>query len=163
MRLFYFALLAAARVTAPALAQAPTGTVKAIQPGLFEVAGPRVNEAVAAGVQKMAVVTDEGSHLIIVQSPWGYSYFGWPQPEAGGLYDRGRQARRRRDDRRLASTTPTRPTTRRRSRVSLGTRSRARCRTRHSPRVPAAESRASFAGWQPGTGRASGSHEPALT
>ena len=79
MRFLYFALLAAALVTAPALAQAPAGTVKAIQPGLFEVAGPRVNEAVAAGVQKITAVTGKGGRSITVQSPWGYSYFGWPK------------------------------------------------------------------------------------
>ena len=79
MRFVYFALLAAALVAAPAFAQTPASTVKAIQPGLFEVAGPRVNEAVAAGVQKITAVTGKGGRSITVQSPWGYSYFGWPK------------------------------------------------------------------------------------
>ena len=50
-----------------------------MQPGLFEVAGPRVNEAVAAGVQKITATTGKGWRAIVVQSPWGYSYFGWPK------------------------------------------------------------------------------------
>jgi hypothetical protein len=69
-----------AEVGARAPAAAPAaGTVKAVQPGLFEVAGPRVNEAVAAGVQKITATTDKGWRAITVQSPWGYSYFGWPK------------------------------------------------------------------------------------
>ena len=43
------------------------------------MAGPRVNEAVAAGVQKITAVTGKGGRSITVQSPWGYSYFGWPK------------------------------------------------------------------------------------
>ncbi len=79
MRFLHLALLAAAFVTAPALAQTPTGTVKAIQPGLFEVAGPRVNEVMAAGIQKITATPGQGSHSIHVQSPWGDSFYGWPK------------------------------------------------------------------------------------
>lgn len=64
---------------APAAAPAAAVTVKAVQPGLFEVAGPRVNEAVAAGVQKITATTGKGWRSITVQSPWGYSYFNWPK------------------------------------------------------------------------------------
>ena len=53
--------------------------MKAVQPGLFEVAGPRVNEAVAVGIQKITATPGKGWRSIIVQSPWGYSYFGWPK------------------------------------------------------------------------------------
>jgi hypothetical protein len=93
MRKVHLVLLAAAVVANAAIAQAPAplagkapvaappaaGTVKAVQPGLFEVAGPRVNEAVAAGVQKITATTGKGWRSITVQSPWGYSYFGWPK------------------------------------------------------------------------------------
>jgi hypothetical protein len=80
MRKLCLVLLAAAVVGDAALAQAPAaGTVKAIQPGLYEVAGPRVNDAVAAGIQKITAVTGKGWRSITVQSPWGYSYFGWPK------------------------------------------------------------------------------------
>ena len=85
MRKLHLVFLAAAVATGSALAQTPvatapaTGTVKAVQPGLFEVAGPRVNEAVAAGVQKITATTGKGWRSITVQSPWGYSYFGWPK------------------------------------------------------------------------------------
>ena len=37
-------------------AAAPARTVKAIQPGLLEVTGPRVNDAVGAGIQKITAV-----------------------------------------------------------------------------------------------------------
>jgi len=85
MRKLHLILLVAAVVANAALAQAPAaaptaaGSVKAVQPGLFEVAGPRVNEAVAAGVQKITATTNTGGRSITVQSPWGYSYFGWPK------------------------------------------------------------------------------------
>ena len=42
-----------AQTAAPA---APAATVKALQPGLLEVTGPRVNEVVAAGIQKIAAL-----------------------------------------------------------------------------------------------------------
>jgi hypothetical protein len=55
------------------------GTVKAVQPGLLEVTGPRVNEVVAAGIQKITATPGKGARSIAVQSPWGNSYFGWPK------------------------------------------------------------------------------------
>jgi hypothetical protein len=96
MRKFHFALLAAAVVTGPALAQAPapapaktpakaavtapaSGTVKAVQPGLFEVAGPRVNEVIGAGIQKITATPGKGGRSIAVQSPWGFSFHAWPK------------------------------------------------------------------------------------
>jgi len=65
-----------AQTTAPAPAKAPT--VKAIQPGLFEVAGPRVNEAIVAGITKIQATPGKGWRAIHVSSPWGDSYHGWP-------------------------------------------------------------------------------------
>jgi hypothetical protein len=101
MRKLYIALLAAVVVTGTALAQtpapapapakappaataapaaaAPAGTVKAIQPGLLEVSGPRVNEVQAAGIKKITATPGKGSRAIVVESPWGYSYFGFPK------------------------------------------------------------------------------------
>ena len=89
MRKLYVVLLAGAVVICAAVAQitaeaaaamAPAGgTVKAVQPGLFEIAGPRFNEAVAAGIQKITAAPGKGWRSITVQSPWGYSYFGWPK------------------------------------------------------------------------------------
>ena len=58
----------------PAPAPAPTRTVKAVQPGLLEVTGPRVNEAAAAGIQKITATASK----IEVHSPWGNINFGWP-------------------------------------------------------------------------------------
>jgi hypothetical protein len=55
------------------------GTIKAVQPGLFEVAGPRVNEVMGAGIQKITATPGKGVRSIAVQSPWGESYFGWPK------------------------------------------------------------------------------------
>jgi hypothetical protein len=94
MRKLHLALLAAAVVAAPALAQTPApastpakpaatapaaGTVKAIQPGLFEVAGPRVNEVMAAEIQSITATPGKGGRSIHVRSPWGDSYYGWPK------------------------------------------------------------------------------------
>ena len=85
MRKLHLALLAAAVIASPALAQAPataapaTRTVKAIQPGLFEVAGPRVNEVIAAGIQSITATPGQGGRSIHVHSPWGDSYYGWPK------------------------------------------------------------------------------------
>ncbi len=94
MRKMHLALLAAAVVAGAALAQAPApapakapattttaaGTVvKAVQPGLFEVAGPRVNDVVAVGIQKITATPGKGGRSIAVQSPWGNSYWGWPK------------------------------------------------------------------------------------
>ena len=95
MRKLHLALLAAAVITVPALAQTPapapaaakapaatapaTGTVKAIQPGLFEVAGPRVNDVMAAEITSITATPGKGGRSIHVRSPWGDSYYGWPK------------------------------------------------------------------------------------
>ena len=60
---------------AAAAAAAPT-TVKAVQPGLLEAAGPRVTEVAAAGIQKISAPAGKS---VSVQSPWGASTFGWPK------------------------------------------------------------------------------------
>jgi hypothetical protein len=72
------AQLAVAQTAAPA-APAPKVTVKAVQPGLFEVAGPRVTEVAAAGVRKITATTRTGIRAITVESDYGVSYFGWPK------------------------------------------------------------------------------------
>jgi hypothetical protein len=92
MRKLHLALIAAAVVSGLAFAQTPAstpakppamasggGTVKAVQPGLFEVAGPRVNEVIAAGIEKITATPGKGRHSIAVQSPWGDSFYGWPK------------------------------------------------------------------------------------
>ena len=93
MRKLQLALLAAAVVTASAFAQTPApapakapaamapggGTVKAVQPGLFEVAGPGVNDVIAAGIEKITATPGKGRRSIAVQSPWGDSSYGWPK------------------------------------------------------------------------------------
>jgi hypothetical protein len=48
-------------------------------PGSRLCQGPRVNEAVAAGIQRITATTGKGDRSIVVQSPWGASYFGWPK------------------------------------------------------------------------------------
>jgi hypothetical protein len=63
----------------PAPAPAPPRTVKAVQPGLLEVTGPRVNEALAAGILKITATPGKGAKSIETQSPWGNIYFGWPK------------------------------------------------------------------------------------
>jgi len=61
----------------------PTGTttrsIKAVQPGLYEVAGPRVREAVEAGILKITAAPGKGGKSIEVHSPWGNIYFDWPK------------------------------------------------------------------------------------
>jgi hypothetical protein len=93
MRKLHLALLAAAVASGAALAQTPApapakapaatapaaGTVKAVQPGLFEVAGPRVNEVMAAGIQTITATPGKGGRSIYVHSPWGDSFYGWPK------------------------------------------------------------------------------------
>ena len=85
MRKLPLALLAAAVIAGPGLAQTPSsgaptaGNVKALQPGLFEVAGPRINDAVTVGITKITATPGKGGRSVVVQSPWGYSYFGWPK------------------------------------------------------------------------------------
>ena len=84
MRNMHIVLVAAVAIS-PALAQMPAGTapaaanVKAVQPGLFDVAGPKINEAVTVGIQKVVATPGKGGRSVVVQSPWGYSYFGWPK------------------------------------------------------------------------------------
>jgi hypothetical protein len=63
--------------TAPA--GVTTRSVKAIQPGLFEVAGPRVLEASAAGLTKITAAPGMGGKSIYVESPYGPIYFDWPK------------------------------------------------------------------------------------
>jgi hypothetical protein len=53
----------------------PARTVRAVQPGLLEVMGPRVNEIYGAGIQKISATAG----AIAVQSPWGNISFGWPK------------------------------------------------------------------------------------
>ena len=65
-----------AQTAAPA---APARTVKAIQPGLLEVTGPRVQEALAAGILKLTATPGKGGRSIEVQSPYGNIYFDWPK------------------------------------------------------------------------------------
>jgi hypothetical protein len=63
----------------PAPAPAPARMVKAVQPGLVEVAGPRVNEAVVAGIQKITATPGKGARSIETRSPWGNIYFDFPK------------------------------------------------------------------------------------
>ena len=63
--------------TAPA--GVTTRSIKAVQPGLFEVAGPRVSEALAAGITKITAAPGKGAKSIEVQSPWGFIFFDWPK------------------------------------------------------------------------------------
>ena len=75
------AIVALGVTTANAQTAAPpatTGTIKAVQPGLFEVAGPRVNDVISAGITKISATPGKGLRSIQVSSPWGDSYHGWP-------------------------------------------------------------------------------------
>ena len=63
--------------TAPA--GVTTRSVKAVQPGLLEVAGPRVNEALDAGIIKITAAPGKGGISIEVHSPWGNIFFDWPK------------------------------------------------------------------------------------
>ena len=67
------------------------GRVKAVQPGLFEVAGPNVNDVVAAGIHKITATPGKGWRSVYVESPWGSSYFGWPKglPEVAFTFTTG--------------------------------------------------------------------------
>ncbi len=80
-KLFAVVLIAAALGAGVSIAQttpaaAPPRTVKAIQPGLLEVTGGRVNEIYGAGIEK---ITAAPGRSIEVNSPWGHISFGWPQ------------------------------------------------------------------------------------
>ncbi len=77
-------LIAAALGAGPTYAQAPTPmpmarTVKAVQPGLLDVTGPRVSEALGAGVVKIVATPGKGAKSIEVQSVWGFIFFDWPK------------------------------------------------------------------------------------
>ena len=63
--------------TAPA--GVTTRSIKAVQPGLFEVAGPRVNEALVAGLTKIVAEPGKGGKSIYIESPWGPIYSDWPK------------------------------------------------------------------------------------
>ena len=71
--------LVAGASSAQTAAPAAGTKVKFVQPGLVEVAGQRVNEVVAVGIKRITATTGKGWRSIIVQSPWGDSYFGWPK------------------------------------------------------------------------------------
>ena len=85
MRKLGLALFVVTTLAAPlsaaqtAAAPPPKATVKAIQPGVFEVAGGRTIEAVAGGVRKITAKPGPGVRAITVESQWGVSYFGWPK------------------------------------------------------------------------------------
>lgn len=63
----------------PSPAATPGMGVKAIQPGLIEVAGARVTEVAAAGVSKITATPGKRRRSIAVESQWGESYFDWPK------------------------------------------------------------------------------------
>lgn len=73
----FLMMLATALLAVPASAQ--QATVKAVQPGLLEVTGGRVNDAVAAGIQKITAKAESGRRAVEVKSPWGNLYFAYPQ------------------------------------------------------------------------------------
>jgi len=75
-------MLAVSLIGLPAFGQQPPTTaasVKAVQPGLLEVTGGRVNDAVVAGIQKISAKADNGRRAIEVHSPWGNLNFAWPK------------------------------------------------------------------------------------
>jgi hypothetical protein len=53
--------------------------VTAVQPGLLEVTGGRVKDAVGAGIQKITAKAATGNRAVQVYSPWGHIYSGWPE------------------------------------------------------------------------------------
>ena len=53
--------------------------VTAVQPGLLEVTGGRVNDAVAAGIQKITAKGAKEKRAVQIYSPWGHVYSGWPE------------------------------------------------------------------------------------
>ncbi|MGE5102600.1 MAG: hypothetical protein ACM3SX_21645 [Deltaproteobacteria bacterium] len=53
--------------------------VTAVQPGLLEVTGGRVSDAVAAGIQKITAKASTDKRAIQIYSPWGHMYSAWPQ------------------------------------------------------------------------------------
>lgn len=82
MKVKMFLMMLAALMAVPAFAQQQATTaasVKAVQPGLLEVTGGRVNDAVAAGIQKITAKGDNSRRAIEVHSPWGNLNFAWPK------------------------------------------------------------------------------------
>jgi hypothetical protein len=78
----FASMLVGAALALPVYAQqaaAPAPTVKAVQPGLLEATGPRVNEAVAAGITKISATPGKGARSVEVASPWGNIYFAYPK------------------------------------------------------------------------------------
>ena len=81
--------------TAPA--GVTTRSIKAVQPGLFEVAGPRVNEALAAGITKIVAAPGKGGEIHRSAVAVGLHLLRLAQGrEARGIHDRNRQGRRHR-------------------------------------------------------------------
>jgi hypothetical protein len=77
---------------------APPAPVKvtAVQPGLLEVTGGRVNEAVEAGIQKITAKAAKDRKAIEVYSPWGHIYSSWPEgvkPVAFTVETKGKSVR----------------------------------------------------------------------
>jgi hypothetical protein len=70
------ALSAGVTIAQTAPSAAPARTVTALQPGLLEVTGPNMNDAYAAGIQKIVAMP---GRPIAVQSPWGDLKFAWPK------------------------------------------------------------------------------------
>jgi hypothetical protein len=70
------AALGAGVINAQTTPAAPERTVKALQPGLVEVTGPRVSEVYGAGIEK---ITATPGRPIAVHSPWGDINFAWPK------------------------------------------------------------------------------------
>ena len=82
--LFAVTMIAVAMSAGMSQAQTPPAagaerTVKAVQPGLVEVAGPRVNDAYNAGISKIVATPGKGGKSIEVQSPYGTVFFDWPK------------------------------------------------------------------------------------
>lgn len=79
---FFVMMVAALLIGLPAFAQQSATTpasVKAVQPGLLEVTGGRVNDAIVAGIQKITAKADNSRRAIEVHSPWGNLNFAWPK------------------------------------------------------------------------------------
>ena len=53
--------------------------VTSVQPGLVEVTGGRVVDAVAAGIQKITAKGAAGKRSVQISSPWGNIYSDWPK------------------------------------------------------------------------------------
>ena len=60
-------------------ASAAPAKVTSVQPGLVEVTGGRVNDAIAAGIQKITAKSTDGNRSIQIYSPWGHQYSAWPK------------------------------------------------------------------------------------